>query len=304
MDSQAEEESHEHPGGARSLLAWRRHQGVPLGTPCYNCETPLLGPWCHSCGQSATDFHRHAHHLIAEAFESFSHADGRFWRTVPRLLLHPSRLTRDYLAGKRAAQIPPLRLFLVTLLILFLAGGWVGRDTKLLQLNGMSPAQKAELSKIKVDLGLGPAWNQAAGDWLQVHLGRAIENPQALSDGMRERAHDFAFLLLPISAFILAGIFMFRRGFVLFDHLIFSMHSLSFQGLLISTAMLGSMLVSGSAWLLWAAPVHLFVHMRGTYGTGVFGTLVRMLVLFLASVIGFAMLLAALVLIGLQELRA
>jgi hypothetical protein len=263
-----------------------------------------MGPWCYSCGQSASDFHRHAHHLIAETFESIWHADGRFWRTVPRLVLHPARLTRDYLAGKRASQIPPLRLFLVTLLILFLVGGWVGRDVNMLQLNGASPADKAELSKMKVDLGLRPAWNQAVGDWLQVHLGRAIDNPQALSDGMRERAHDFAFLLLPISAFILAGIFMFRRGFVLFDHLVFSMHSLSFQGLLISTMLLGSTLVSGANWLLWAAPVHLFAHMRGTYGTGVMGTLLRMLVLFVASVFGFAILLAALVLMGLQGLRA
>jgi hypothetical protein len=44
--------------------------------------------------------------------------------------------------------------------------------------------------------------------------------------------------------------------------------------------------------------------MRGVYGTGVFGTLVRMAVLFVASGIAFALLLAGLLLVGLQGLRA
>ena len=37
------------------------------------------------------------------------------------------------------------------------------------------------------------------------------------------------------------------------------------------------------------SPVHLFVHLRGTYRLGVFGTLIRMVVLFIGSVIGFTL---------------
>ncbi|MEF3019414.1 DUF3667 domain-containing protein, partial [Pseudomonas aeruginosa] len=81
-----------------------------------------LGPWCYHCGQLGADFHRSTFHLIAEAFESFFHADGRLVRTLPRLIVAPGRLTHDFLAGKRAPQIPPLRLFLVSVLLLFLAG--------------------------------------------------------------------------------------------------------------------------------------------------------------------------------------
>ena len=85
---------------------------------------------------------------------------------------------------------------------------------------------------------------------------------------------------------------------MLFDHLIFSMHSLAFQGALISLAVLAD-----TGWLLWAAPVHLFAHLRGVYRTGVAGTLLRMAVLFVASAVAFALLLLGLVVVGLQGLR-
>ncbi len=116
---------------------------------------------------------------------------------------------------------------------------------------------------------------------------------------MRDRAENFAFLMLPVSALLLALIFVLRRGFVLFDHLIFSMHSLSFQGLLISLTVL-----TGQVWLLWAAPVHLFVHMRDVYGTGVPGTLTRMFILFVLSTVAFTLLLLALIVAGLRVLHA
>jgi len=277
-------------------------------SPCYNCGTPLRGPWCHACGQAAHDYHRKAHHLIAEAIESLFHADGRFWRTVPRLVADPAGLTRAYLAGKRAPQIPPMRLVLITLVLVFLIGGWTAGFGGALDVGAPpSASDRAEIMKENFDInmsGVPPGWNKAAGDWLRVHISRALDNPQRLTDAMQERAHDFAFLMLPISAFLLAAIFMFRRGFVLFDHFVFSMHSLSFQGLLISALMLLH-LVFGGAWLLLvASPVHLFVHMRGVYGTSTVGTLIRMAVLFVLSAVAFSVLLAALVIVGLEGLRA
>ncbi len=119
---------------------------------------------------------------------------------------------------------------------------------------------------------------------------------------LTEWAQRLAVLALPLSAGLLGLMFFWRRGVYLFDHLIFSMHSLSFQGLLLSTAMLGS-LVSGWFQLLFlVAPVHLFAHLRGTYGLGVFGTLWRMAVLFVGSIIVLVLALSGLVLIGLAEI--
>lgn len=234
-----------------------------------------------------------------EAFENFFHADGRLWRTLWRLVRSPARLTRDYLAGKRAPQIPPLRLFLVVLLIVFLVSGWATRGIRLADL-GKPPADlQEEVKSSRAELGLPPEWNAAVTHWLSAHISLALARPDDLVAAMRDRSENFAFLMLPISALLLAMIFAFRRGFVLFDHLIFSMHSLSFQGLLISAAVLAR-----NGWLLWAAPVHLFAHMRGVYGTGLAGTLVRMFVLFVLSAVGFSLLLVALAVAGLRVLHA
>ena len=268
-------------------------------TPCYNCATPLRGPWCHACGQSAHDFHHNAWHLAAEALESFFHADGRFWRTLRRLVSNPARLTHDYLAGKRAPQIPPLRLFLSVLLILFLIANWATRDVRSFQFGKPPDEAQTELNQAKIELGLPPAWDKAASGWMRSHLSLALAHPADLVAAMQDRAENFAFLMLPISALILAVIFALRRGFVLFDHLVFSMHSLSFQGLLISLCIL-----AGTAWPLWAAPVHLFAHLRGVYGLGVAGTLARMAVLFMLSTVAFTLLLLGLIVAGLQVLRA
>ena len=39
---------------AGGWLRWRRKQAdIPPGTPCANCETPLVGTYCHACGQIA-----------------------------------------------------------------------------------------------------------------------------------------------------------------------------------------------------------------------------------------------------------
>ncbi len=111
---------------AGGLLSERPKHAASVGTPCANCATPLNGPWCYACGQAAEDFHRSIVKLLGEAVEGLMHMDGRLWRTLPDLMLRPGKLTRSYLEGHRAPQIPPLRLFLVVLLGIFLIGGLAG----------------------------------------------------------------------------------------------------------------------------------------------------------------------------------
>ncbi len=289
---------------AGGFLRWRRRHALPPGTGCFNCGTVLLGPWCHACGQAAEEFHRSAHHLVGEALENFFHADGRLWRTLPALLFRPGQLTRSYLDGHRAPQIPPMRLFLIAMLLVFLAGDLnAGLFGQIGQPDAASVASgQAELARMRMPAlpGLG----EALTDWLRTHLGRAIAHPRALVEGMGEWAHRFAFLALPVSALVLSAIFAFRRGFVLFDHLIFSMHSLAFVGLVVAAMLLAQAAGVGSLGvLLLVVPVHLFRHMRGVYATGVPGTLLRMGLLFVLSSLAFLLLLAALVLIGLASLK-
>ena len=306
------------PGGAHAL---------PPGTPCANCATPLQGPWCHACGQLGEDFHRSTSKLLLETIEGLFHFDGRLWRTLPDLVLRPGRLTRSYLDGHRAPQIPPLRLFLVVLLLVFLIGGLprpkphadpappagnAASSLKVIDPNGqahtkslqdMTPAERAELKKVtnnvEVKLGSDRA-DGSATDWLKQRIGRVIDEPERFYLVLESWGERFAFLTLPLSTMLLALAFLWRREFFVFDHVIFSLHSLSFLGLLICLNMVLPFGLGGV--LLLAAPVHLFVHLRSVYRTGVLATLLRMAWLFAGTVVGVALIFVGLLAVGLSEM--
>ena len=95
---------------------------LPIGAPCPNCNTALAGPWCYQCGQRGEEYHRSILRLAVEAVMGLFDLDGRIWQTFPRLILRPGKLTRDYLDGHRAVQVPPFRIFLIVLLLVFFAG--------------------------------------------------------------------------------------------------------------------------------------------------------------------------------------
>jgi hypothetical protein len=272
---------------------------LPLGAPCPNCATALAGPWCQACGQSSDDFHRSLRKLAAEAVEGVFELDSRLWRTLPDLALHPARLTRGYLDGHRVAQIPPFRLFLIVVVLVFLAAG-LGppRRAPIVDLGNQKASQQSGFH-----IHVAPAAN-LTDQWLAARITTAAKDPVRFEATLTEWAQRLAVLALPVSAALLGLLFFWRRGVFMFDHLIFSMHSLSFQGLLVAIVMAGSQLTGWFGWLLLIAPAHLFAHLKGTYGLGAFGALGRMAVLFVGSAIGFGLALVGLVLIGLVETGA
>tara|TARA_R110002167_G_scaffold9437_4_gene42996 strand:+ start:1426 stop:2538 length:1113 start_codon:yes stop_codon:yes gene_type:complete len=342
---------------AGGWLRWRRkHADIPPGTPCANCETPLQGTYCHSCGQLAEDFHRSSWHLLVEAIESLLHLDGKLFRTLPGLVRAPGRLTRDYLEGRRAFQVQPFRMFLVVLLITLFVGHCSSTVTEARReaagehssLNIVAPKMTAEdraqaRAEIQADPDMTPETRAAAlaavdGDWraFSKHIasqassengvgdhatapvdgntgpnmtvnvdgqGSAIEHwimtryeavqsdPERFALLLEIWGHRVAILALPVSALMLTLLFAFNRRYYVFDHLIFSMHSLSFQMILLTTIFLLSMLIGGWAWwLILLAPVHLFVHMKGAYQRSSVGTLARMAALFLMTSVTFTLL--------------
>lgn len=296
---------------------------------CANCGADLLGPWCHACGQHSRDLHRSVARVLREWFADLLNFDRRVWTTLPDLVLNPARLTRRFLAGHRVPQLPPLRMFLVVLVLLFMAGSvdqWVeavrpstpiftymgstpetGRGKPGVGLEKLSAEQKREISAeiAKMSVGVGNQRNAAATVWLQKRLDRVLADPKAFNALFMKWAQRLAILMLPISTGFLALLFVRRREVMLFDHMIFAMHSLSFQGLLLTIVTLVNLARGGMGdWLLLAAPVHLFAHMHGVYPAPIPATVLRVALLCAGAGVAFIVLLFGILLAGLVELGA
>jgi hypothetical protein len=93
----------------------------PAGVPrCDNCGASVSGRYCGVCGQRLEPPLHTLGHFARIATEDLTHADSRLWRTLGALLARPGVLTREFLAGRRARYLPPVRLYLVVSVVFFL----------------------------------------------------------------------------------------------------------------------------------------------------------------------------------------
>ncbi len=282
-----------------------QHAAPSQAAFCLNCGAGLPERWCSSCGQSDEARHRSLGHLVAELAEVLTHADSRLWRTLGRLAWRPGQLTLDYLEGRRISQLPPLRLALIALFLLFTVASLLARPMHVPRIPASELAEvQHEISGSMGDLKEARSDVQRSAQardldrWVRVRVSHAVAEPAEFVRFIADWAERFGILMLPASALMLALLFL-GRGFTLFDHLVFSMHSITASAIVVLAVMLGNWVGFGAAnLLLLLPPVHLFRHMRDVYGTGTVGTLCRMALLGLGSLVIFGLLVVLLVLLA------
>ena len=79
---------------------------------CLNCAATIAGAYCAACGQRVIDVAAPSWHVIREAVADATDLDGRVRHTL-RAIVSPGRLTVEFLRGRRAPYIGPLKLFLL-----------------------------------------------------------------------------------------------------------------------------------------------------------------------------------------------
>jgi len=103
--------------------------GVAPAVRCENCGAAVAQRYCGACGQRREPPVHSLWHFTQVATEDLTHADSRLWRTLAALLFKPGYLTAQFLAGRRASYLPPVRLYLVLSVLFFI---WVSAaQTKL-----------------------------------------------------------------------------------------------------------------------------------------------------------------------------
>jgi uncharacterized protein DUF3667 len=88
---------------------------------CRNCGAAAPERYCPRCGQATSEHLPSAREFLHEFVLHYFAAEGRLWRTLGALILHPGRLTLEYLRGRRLAYVLPLRLYLTVSVVFFLA---------------------------------------------------------------------------------------------------------------------------------------------------------------------------------------
>src|SRR4051812_36542961 len=86
---------------------------------CLNCGERVSQRFCPSCGQAATDPNPTLGEFLHEAASEFLHWDGKLAATFRLLFTRPGELTQEYLAGRRASYLSPLRLYLTCSVLFF-----------------------------------------------------------------------------------------------------------------------------------------------------------------------------------------
>lgn len=214
---------------------------------CHNCDSPLAGEYCAQCGQRERGRDLRLTDLAGEAMEDLAHVDGRVWRTIIGLLLKPGKVTADYLGGRRAHYLPPLRLYLIVSFLVFLLMSLAPLEISVSADPNVSDSQledletgiympradesgETEVITLREYFSELEEAGEGAPDWLAPWLERLVTNATTLDEDPGEfasqllnRLPQIMFLLLPLFALILKLAYLFSP-FHYLQHLIFSLH--------------------------------------------------------------------------------
>ena len=109
-------------------------------------------------------------------------------------------------------------------------------------------------------------------------LKHVAENPELAFYKFKNTAYKFSFMLIPISLPFLWLMFFWKRDVTTYDHMVFSMYSLSFMSLLfVLMALLGMTEFTSRfvGYLAFVPPIHMFAQLKETYRLKFFSALWR-----------------------------
>jgi hypothetical protein len=102
---------------------------------CLNCGANVHGRFCQVCGQENIEPKENFWHLLTHFMYDVTHFDGKFFSTLRYLLFRPGFLSHEYLKGRRASYLHPIRMYVFTSALFFLVIFAVGNDEDVIKVN-------------------------------------------------------------------------------------------------------------------------------------------------------------------------
>lgn len=195
--------------------------GEHAGGSCPNCETALVGDFCHGCGEKRPEARdlslRHFFSEAAQELTSVEHS--KLFHTVWALLFRPGFLTNEWVAGRRKLYLKPLNLCLgVLALSIFVYSVY-------------KPVSMFDVEKF-VNLNKRPDSMQVFDRFAaKKHIERG-ELFDRLSDKWQRNMSVSPLLFVGGFALVLQLVFLLSRRYFV-EHLVFAMHFVAFSTLVV-----------------------------------------------------------------------
>ena len=122
---------------------------------CLNCGATVVGRYCHVCGQENVVPHETFWHLFKHFFYDITHFDSKFFDSVKDLLFRPGFLSKEYIKGKRASYLNPIKMYVFTSAVFFLIFFTVMKPEEDLKVSTEVPLPIKQRLKTINDLEMG-----------------------------------------------------------------------------------------------------------------------------------------------------
>ena len=255
---------------------------------CLNCAAPYTGEYCSGCGQRHIDPRPTVRELLHEAAEELLGWDGKLVRTFRLLIAKPGALTQEYLAGRRASYITPIRIYLACSVIAFFVAAVTPDPPPRRRSNGTldQVGQGQIIADRTLAVDLGPAPPTTGGE--QDRMRRSFANAKADAAGFRQKVAEavpkLLFVLVPLLAALVALGFRSRTSHYP-EHLAFTLHVHAFAFFMIALLQMATLAHSYRTYR-WTLDVvvlailgYFIVAARRVYGRGIASTSARVLVI-------------------------
>jgi hypothetical protein len=267
---------------------------------CKNCAAPLSGRFCVNCGQAASVHVPTTRELLHELLEGLTHSDSRLWRTLKSLWFKPGRLTEEFIAGRRAAYLPPFRLYLIASVLFFLLASLMQPKAVVAQFDSsthaINPITNCDAVVTSSLAQRHPGWTPRIQHACRAIVSDNGEGLLRLAIGTMSKA---MFFFLPLIA-LLHMVMYWRPRRRYAEHLLFfvHLHAMYFSAAILIILAAGAAEVypklSGASGVLttllgWSLPVYTVLAMRRVFRRSWPGTLLRAAGLYLVYTLVFGL---------------
>lgn len=175
--------------------------------------------------------------MLSAALREVFEVDGRFIKTVRTMLLHPGRITREFLANRWAGYLPPFRIYLFASVALYFSLNLLTANVTLSIDLGDDPIDATQGMTTGESGMIGSLQNRLSAAAGSAEFGKSVY----------QHLPEVGFVLLPFLALLFKALY-FKRRRAIGEHLLAAVHMKTGVFVLFIAAAIGSGIARAAGW--------------------------------------------------------